>query len=227
MNRPFRYALVAHGVTPLAEYSIHGDDFTGIAVCMLDSVSPEKPRGLLRDGDFVLLSLTDLGSPRNVSDASSFTDPEPMSYVCVVEKQVSAQTGYGFLESLKQRWTQRYGSSGSQFGAWSKTEEFGQTEIATLLRLMSCEAEEELRQIRANLTRWETESLGELREGLAHTDQLLAMGDRAETIRESAVNFGRETRPGLLSTAECKWVLIGLAVVLVLAAVIVTLVVSL
>jgi hypothetical protein len=135
-----------------------------------------------------------------------------MSYVCVVEKQVSVQTGYGFLENLRQRWTQRYGCSGSQFAAWSKTEEFGQTEIATLLRLVSREAGEELRQLRANLTRWEVERFGELTEGLARTDQLLAMGDRAETIRESASDFGRETEPSMRKWATAALVIVVVAV---------------
>jgi vesicle-associated membrane protein 7 len=208
MSGPFQYGLVARATTPLAEYTPVTGNFTNVAIRMLEAIDPNKPRGIVEQGEFMFLSLT---------------DPDRMSYLCVVQKQVNVQTGYAFLEDLKSKWVQRYGRSASSFAPRSKNTEFGQTEIASLLRTFNSPSNQKISQIHANLEETQNKMTQNLTMALARGEQLSVLADKADNIRESAATFKREAEKVKCQqcVAKWKWYILGTVILLVVIFIIV------
>jgi hypothetical protein len=201
MSTGFQYGLVARGTTPLAEYSLSEGNFTAIAIRMIEAIDPKTPRATVDQSDYVFLSLT---------------EPNRMTYVCVIEKAISHQTGFQFLEELKCKWQQRYGSSPPSFSAKSKNTEFGQSEIASLIRTFNSSSNQKIAQIKSNIEETQNTMTQNLTLALARGEQLSIMSDKAENIRESASTFQREAEKIRCQqcVAKWKWYILGTGLVL-------------
>jgi vesicle-associated membrane protein 7 len=204
----FQYALVARGTTPLAEYAVVSGNSRSIVLKMLESLDPKKNRGIVEQANGVILSLT---------------DPDRLTYVCVVDRQISSAAGYSFLEELKAKWRARYGNSAGSFAPSSKNAEFGNSDMAALMRNYNSQSFQKLNQIKANLESAQEQMTQNLTMALARGEQLSNMENKAEDIRNSAQSFRREATS--LKWQQClnkwKWYFIGILIVLVVIVVIV------
>jgi hypothetical protein len=204
----FQYALVARGTTPLAEYSVSTGNSRAVVLKMLESLDPGKPRAIVEQAAGNILSLT---------------DPDRISYACVVDRQVSSSAGYSFLDELKGKWRQRYGNSAGSFAPSSKNTEFGNTEIASLMRNYNSQSFAKLNQIKANLESAQTEMAQNLTKALARGEQLELMETKAEDIRNSAQSFRRDAEK--LRCQQCvnkwRWWVLGSIILIVVIFVVV------
>jgi hypothetical protein len=203
-----QYALVARGTTPLAEYSIVQGNARSIAVKMLESIDPKKPRNMVEQSNGTFLSLT---------------ESDRLTYLCLTDRQINAGTGYTFLEELRNKWKARYGNSAASFAPNSKNAEFGQAEMASLMRNYNTQSSQKLNQIKSNLENAQSTMAQNLSMTLARGEQLTTMEGKAEDIRNSAQSFRREAEK--VRCQECvakwRWYILGTAIVLVVILVIV------
>jgi hypothetical protein len=208
MSTGFQYGLVARGTTPLAEYSLATGNFTTIAIRMIEAIDPKSPRAIVEQNNYVFLSET---------------EPNRMTYLCVIEKAVSVQSGYQFLGELKRKWTQRYGNSASSFAARSKNTEFGQSEIASLIRTFNSSSNQKIAQIKSNIEETQNTMTQNLTMALARGEQLSVMSEKAENIRESAQSFRREAEKVRCQQclAKWKWYFLGTGITLLVIFIIV------
>jgi tetrahydromethanopterin S-methyltransferase subunit F len=202
----FQYALVARGTTPLAEHSISSANHRLLVLKMLESLDPKKTRGIVEQATGIVLSLT---------------EPDRMTFVCVVNRQISSAAGYSFLDELKGAWRKRYGNSGSNFAPNSKNEEF-RSEIDALFRNYNSQSYQKLNQIKANLDAAQSQMTQNLTMALARGEQLSNMETKAEDIRASAQTFKREAKELKCQQlcARIRWWILGIVIVLVVIVVI-------
>jgi vesicle-associated membrane protein 7 len=197
-----QYALVARGTTPLAEYAVVAGNSRAIALKMLESLDPNKTRGVVEQASGIILSLT---------------DPDRITYVCIVDRQISSAAGYSFLEELKAKWRQRYGNSAGSFAPLSKNAEFGNNDMASLMRNYNSQSFQKLNQIKANLESAQSQMTQNLTMALARGEQLATMETKAEDIRSSAQSFQREAKA--LKWQQCfnkwRWYFLGTLILLV------------
>jgi hypothetical protein len=204
----FQYALVARGVTPLAEYSVVTGNARTIALRMLESLDPQKPRGIVEQNSGVFYTLT---------------EADRTTYLCLTNKGISASTAAKFLDDLKAKWRARYGNSGSLFAPNSKNAEFGQTEIAQLFRNLNSQSALKLNQIQVNLDATQAQMTENLTMALARGEQLNVMEAKAEDIRHSAQTFRRDAEKikCQMCVQKWRWIVLGIIVVLVVIFIIV------
>jgi vesicle-associated membrane protein 7 len=199
----FQYALVARGTTPLAEYAVVAGNSRAIVLKMLESLDPNKSRGIVEQAGGIILSLT---------------DPDRITYVCVVDRQINSSAGYAFLDEVKGKWRQRYGNSAGSFAPSSKNAEFGNTEIAAIMRNYNSQSFQKINQIKQNLESAQTEMTQNLTMALARGEQLSNMETKAEDIRSSARTFQREAKA--LKWQQClnkwRWWVLGIVILLVI-----------
>jgi vesicle-associated membrane protein 7 len=204
----FRYALIAHGTTPLAEYSVVSGNSRSVILKMLESLDPSKPRSYADQQGGHILSLT---------------DADRISYDCVVDPQISQSEGYSFLEEVKLKWCQRYGNSGQSFAASSKNDEFGNGEMASIMRNYNSQTYDKINKVKQNLENAQAEMTQNLTMALARGEQLSMMEQKADDIRASAQQFQRQATN--LKWQQCfnkwRWWILGVIIVLVVIFVIV------
>lgn len=212
-NQQFQYALVARGSTPLAEYSLVTGNSRSVAVKMLENIDPKSPRAIVEQGQHVFMTLT---------------DQDRITFLVLTDKTVAQGNRISFLNDLKNKWRARYGNSANGFGANSKNSEFGQTEIAALLRNYNSNQFAKLGQIKQNLEDTKEVMTQNLTMALARGEQLSVMEAKAENIKDSAATFHRQATNvrRQMCMQRAKWYIIGIVVVLVVIAIIVIVVVS-
>jgi hypothetical protein len=103
---------------------------------MLQSVDPSSPTAFGENGDFVFATVT---------------DPDFTMYMCLTDKTVAAKDRLAFCEELRRRWLGRSGTRASQFTPSSRNVDFGETEIAGMLREYNSPFARKVGAIRANL----------------------------------------------------------------------------
>jgi ribosomal protein L17 len=169
---------------------------------MLESLDPNKTRAIVEQAGGIILSLT---------------DPDRITYVCVVDRQISSAAGYSFLEELKGKWRSRYGNSAGSFAPSSKNTEFGNSDMATLMRNYNSQSFQKLNTIKAHLESAQNQMTQNLTMALARGEQLSNMEDKAEDIRTSAQSFRREAKS--LKWQQCRqkwmWWIIGSVILVV------------
>jgi vesicle-associated membrane protein 7 len=201
-----QYALVARGTTPLAEFSVVQGNARATALRMLETIDPSK-RNMVEQANGTFLSQT---------------DPDRITFLCLTDRQINAKTGYAFLDELRAKWRARYQNSGASFAPNSKNSEFGQTEIATLMRQYNAPSSQKLNQIKANLDATKDTMTQNLSMALTRGENLTTMEGKAEDIRSSAATFRREAEK--VRCAQCcakwRWYILGIAILLVVIVVI-------
>jgi vesicle-associated membrane protein 7 len=204
----FQYALVARGVSPLAEYSVVTGNVRTIAVKMLENLDPKKPRGILEQSNGVFHSLA---------------DPDRITYMCLANKGISASVATKFLDDLKSRWRGRYGNSGLSFAPNSKNAEFGSTEIAQLFRNYNSQTAQKLNEIHRTLDDTQALRTQTLTMALIRDEQLTVMEGKAEDIRASAESFRRvaEKVKCQMCVQKWRWIVLGIIIGLVVIFIIV------
>jgi hypothetical protein len=207
----FQFAMVARGTTPLAEFGVASTNSRGIVLKMLESLDPKKMRGIVEQPHHLILSLT---------------DPDRMTYVCVVDRQISIGAGYSFLDKVKAKWRARYGNSGSSFAANSKNAEFGDTEIATLMRNYNSESFQKINQVIGNLEAGQTQMMQNLTMALTRGKGLTDMEEKAELMRRSAETFRTEAKALRCQQCLSKWRWYLLAIVILMVVIVIILLVA-
>jgi hypothetical protein len=86
---------------------------------MLENLNPRTPRHQVDQADGTFLSLT---------------DPDRMTFLCLIGCQTKTRREFSFLDELKGKWKARYGNSAVAFRANSKDAEFGNIEMAALVK---------------------------------------------------------------------------------------------
>jgi hypothetical protein len=136
MDARFEYGLVAPGTIPLAEYSLTPGKFATIAMSILEAGNPNGAHARVEREGFIFIRLTDL---------------DRMNYVCGARGEVDAQVAHFFVDELKRRWFEHYGIDTASFARGSKSVEFGQTEIESIIRLFNDPQAPKLLRILANI----------------------------------------------------------------------------
>ncbi|OHT00496.1 Synaptobrevin family protein [Tritrichomonas foetus] len=204
----FHYALVARGTTPLAEYSLISGNYRSIALKMLESIDPKTPVAIVEQGKSVFYSLT---------------DSDRITFLCLCDSTVVATLRSSFVEELQRKWRQKYGNSAAGFAPNSKNQEFGQTEIATLLRSFNSERNAKLAQAKQNLQETQDKMTQNLTMAFARGEQLNIMEQKAENIKDSAQTFHREATNvrRKMCLQKWRWYFLGAGIVLVVIFIIV------
>ena len=171
-----KYALVARGTTPLAEYSLVQGNHRTIALKMLENVDPQSPCALVEQSQNVFFSIT---------------DPDRMTYLCLCGQSVLPAQRRSFLEELRNKWRQKYGNNASSFAADSKNKEFGAIEIRNLLNSFNSEIYSKLAQAKQNLAETQEQMAQNLTMAFLRHEQLNIMEEKAENIKDSAQTFQR------------------------------------
>ena len=208
MTQAFQYALVARGATPLAEYSLVSGNSRMIAIKMLENIDPKTPRAVVEQAGHVFMTLT---------------EPDRVTFLVLTDKAVSPASRLSFLNDLKSRWRARYGNSAAGFAPNSKNSEFGQTEIAALMRNYNSDKYQKITQIKSNLESTQDQMTQNLTMALARGEQLNVMEAKAENIKDSAATFRREATNvrRRMCLQKWKWYFIGIAIAVVVIFIIV------
>jgi vesicle-associated membrane protein 7 len=192
----FIYGLVAHGTTPLAEFSLISGPHESTALKILGNLSPKTPRSYVdhQSGIFQMLM-----------------EADGMIWLVYTDKSTSQDLRGSFLEDLRARWRQRYGGAGPSLAAHSKTAEFGRTEIAGLLNSFNSSRRQRIRQIEANIEDTAAAMTENLQAALTRGEELAALGAGAREVAEAAGEFRREAAK-VRCRAACqrwRWYIVG------------------
>lgn len=208
MTSNYQYALVAHGSTPIAEYSLIEGNHRSIAIKMLENIDPKTPNAVVEQGNFIFMTLT---------------ESDRMTFLVLTQKSVPASGRISFLQELQRKWRSKYGRSGASFGKYSKNDEFGKNDIAALIRLFNSERNAKLTQAKENIAQAQEQMTQNLTMALARGDQLEVMEKKAENIRESAQQFSREANQvkKKMCWQRYRWYLVAVIAVIVLILVII------
>jgi hypothetical protein len=173
---------------------------------MLESLDPKKARGTAEQANGIILSLT---------------EPDRITYVCVVDRQISSTAGYSFLDDLKAKWRARYGNSAGSFAPNSKTTEFG-PEIAAVMRNYNSQSYQKVNQIQSNLTSAQNQMTQNLTMALIRGEPLSNLEAKAEEICGSAQAFKMEVKALKCQQlcARIRWWILGIGVLLVVIVII-------
>ena len=208
MSSNFHYALVAYQAKPLAEYSLISGNYKNIALKMLQSIDSKTPNAIVEQGKNIFYSLT---------------DPDHVTFLVLCDSTVQATLRNSFLEELQRKWRQRYGNSAASFAPNSKNQEFGNTEIASLLRSFNTERNAKLAQAKQNLEETQNKMTQNLTMAFARGEQLNIMEQKAENIKTSAQTFHREATNvrRKMCFQKWRWYILGAAIVAVVIFIIV------
>jgi vesicle-associated membrane protein 7 len=196
------YGVVAHGTTPLAEYSLVSEgNIKTMALRMLEQIDPSQQWAEVDSNKFILYALT---------------EPDRMTYICLTTDRASVQLRRSFLEELKGKWRSKYGNQGSSMKAYEKNGEFSNV-IKTAFNTYNSERAQKVALIKENLQKAQDETAQNLTKALARGEQLEIMSQKADKIRDSAQAFHRSA--GNLKRAMCwqkwRWYIIGGCILLV------------
>lgn len=109
MSKVFKYALVARGSTPLAEYPLDDPDTHEMAMQILAKLDLSTPFSVV-ERQHVLFTAS--------------TNKDGMSFICMCDKSVETRRVGQFLSNLKSKWMQCYGLSSTSIEKNEKDEEF-------------------------------------------------------------------------------------------------------
>lgn len=208
MTSNFQYALVAHGKTPIAEYTILKGNHRAIAIKMLENLDPKTPRAVVEQGSYIFMTLT---------------DSDGMTFLCLSEKSVTQQMRISFLQDMQRKWRSRYGNHGSTFAMDSKNAEFGNVEIAALIRNYNSERNMKIQEIKNNISVAQEQMTQNLTMTFSRGEQLRVMETKAENIRDSAHTFQREANKvkRKFCIQRARWYVLGAILLLLLIFIIV------
>jgi vesicle-associated membrane protein 7 len=197
------YSVVAHGTTPLAEFSLASEgNIKTMALRMLEQIDPSQQWAELSSNKLVLYSLT---------------EPDRMTYICLTTDRANVQLRRSFLEEIKGKWRSKYGNQGTSMKAYEKNAEFSNV-IKTAFNTYNSERAQKVALIKDNLQKAQDETAQNLTKALARGEQLEIMSQKAEKIRDSAQAFHRSA--GNLKRAMCwqkwRWYIIGGSILLIL-----------
>lgn len=208
MSVDFQYALVARGTTPLAEFSLVSGNHRSTALNILEKVDPKKPN-----------SIHDSGS----NSFYTLTDPDRTTFLVMCSAKVQRTVQANFLQDLQRKWRQKYGNKASTFAPSSKNQEFGATEINSLLKQYNTSSQQKIAQVKQNLADTQEKMNQNIAQAFQRGDQLEIMQQKSENIRDSAQVFHRDATR--LARQMCfqkyRWYIIGGAAAVVLIIIIV------
>jgi len=207
-SQAFQYTLVARGTTPLAEFSLVTGNNRAIAVKMLENIDPKTARAVVEQGEYIFMTLT---------------EPDRITFLILTEKTVASSARISFLEDLKNKWRSRYGNSAAGFAPNSKNAEFGQTEMAALIRNFNSGLYQKIGAAKANLEATQDQMTQNLTMALARGEQLSVMASKAENIRDSASTFRREATNvrRRMCFQKWRWYILGIGILVVVIFVVV------
>jgi len=131
------YALVARGAAVLAEHSAGvADDDRSFALRRLENLDSSKPRDAV-------------DAPATV--CYTLADPDGVTYLALADKTAFAGYVNGCLDDLRGKWRAQYGDAGPTLESNSATAEFGDTQIAALLRNCNSQGGWKIQAIKRNL----------------------------------------------------------------------------
>jgi aminopeptidase N len=204
----FVYSLVAHGNTPLAEFSlVEGGNFKTQAGRILEEVDPKDPHGHFEAG---------------AHQFDTLTEPDRTVYLCLSLASVSTAHRQAFLTELKQKWRAKYGTTSSTMSAYEKSADFA-SDFQRLFTTLNSERAQKTAQIKDNLQKAQDESAQNLTKALCLGEELTTMSDKADRIKDSATAFGREagdTRRKMLWQKIRWWLLGGLVATVIIVIVV-------
>ncbi|KAK8898178.1 hypothetical protein M9Y10_000450 [Tritrichomonas musculus] len=119
MTLNFRFAMVANGTTPVAEYSLDEEDYLDIGLEMLEIVNPENPYTISQKGENVYYC---------------YTNENNITFFCVCDKSINEDKRKLFLNELQKHWILEYGNN-ADFEPYSKDDSFGENTIKLLLEV--------------------------------------------------------------------------------------------
>ena len=208
----FKYAMVARGTTPLAEYNL--DNSTNnrqYAIKILDKVDPNHPNLISEKDGNVICTLTDL---------------DRITFLVSCNKTVAPSTRTAFLEDVQRKWRQLYGNRADGFAADSKNDEFGKTELAKFLNNYNNDTTKKLNEAKRNLAATEEKMNENIAKAFTRGDQLEEMEKKAENIKDSAQTFEHEATQ--LKRAMCcqkwRWYMLGAFAVLIVILILVVII---
>lgn len=208
MSIDFQYALVARGSTPLAEFSLVSGNHRNTALNILEKVDPKKPNSIHDSGDKSFYTLT---------------DPDRTTFLVMCSSKVQRTVQANFLQDLQRKWRQKYGNKASTFAPSSKNQEFGATEINSLLKQYNTSSQQKIAQVKQNLADTQEKMSQNIAQAFQRGDQLEIMQQKSENIRDSAQVFHRDATR--LARQMCfqkyRWYIIGGAAAVVLIIIIV------
>ena len=185
----YHYALVAHEKTVIADYAPSAGNFKTIAANILDKLDYSKARQVFQDTKYSFAVLV---------------KSNHLIFLVLSDSSVDADLRFGLLESLEQKWTQKY-STNTSFGAHSKDSEFLPA-FQEVFTQFSNPSAEKIRQIKNNLR-----------------ESQQVMTEKADSIKESANSFNREATS--LKRSLCweryKWYVVAAVIVIVIIVIII------
>lgn len=208
MTTNFHYALVARGTTPIAEYTLLKGNHRAIAIKMLENLDPKTPRAVVEQGSYIFMTIT---------------DSDHMTFLCLSEKNVSQQMRIAFLQDLQRKWRSRYGNHGLTFSENSKNAEFGDVEIAALIRNYNSERNMKIQEIKNNISTAQEQMTQNLTMAFSRGEQLRVMESKAENIKDSAHTFQREANKvkRKFCMQRARWFILGIIMILLVIFIIV------
>ena len=109
-NTVFKYALVARGSVPLAEFPRNSTDIHEKSMKILSKLDPSAPFSVVEQQNLVF---------------TASTTKDGLSFVCLCDKSVETRRVGQFLSALKSKWMQTYGPASADFQQGEKDSEFG------------------------------------------------------------------------------------------------------
>lgn len=204
----FQYALVARGTTPLAEFSLVSGNHRSTALNILEKVDPKKPNSTFDTGGNTFFTLT---------------DPDRTTFLVMCSSKVVRTLQTAFVQDLQRKWRSKYGNKASSFAPSSKNQEFGSTEINSLLKQYNASNKQKLVQVKQNLQEAQDKMNENLNTAFKRGEQLEIMNQKSESIRDSAQAFHRDATK--LARQMClqkyRWYIMGGAIAVVVIIVIV------
>jgi hypothetical protein len=198
-----RYAVVARGATPLAEYSFGGQSYRGLALRILPSLDPRVPLSYVEQSLVI---------------AQALVERDGLAFLLVTDKVASQSLRTAALEDLRVKWRQRYGSAGAHFAPDSRSADFGAVDIAATFARFNSPHCAKVAEVEANLESTLERMTGVIEKVALRGEDLAALNSSADDISASVAGFRRAAR-----TARChaclarwKWWIAGLVLLLAL-----------
>jgi hypothetical protein len=202
----FYYALVAHGSTPLADFSAFEGNFKQFAIQMLEQIDSTQEYTRSDIGGHIFFALA---------------EPSRMVFLCLCDAKSIEFHRRGFLDELRSKWHARYGSTGQKMKAYEKVNDFG-PEIKRIVGIFNTDRSIKLAQSRENNQRTQDATTRNLTLALARGEQLEIMAVKADQIKESASTFHREgsSLARMMWCQKARWYILAVILLLVIAFVI-------
>lgn len=170
----FVFAMVARGMTPLAEYPLGDRNFQAYAERMLSSTDPKTPNAFAEQNNFLIVT---------------HSEPDGMNFLLICQNTITASIRQNFLKELQQKWRQKCPGSAEGFEPHSKNADFGSIEIHKLLDFYNSQSFGKIAAIAKNLDDAKEQMDINLTMAYDRGDQLEDMDKKAENIKKFAGAF--------------------------------------